>query len=243
MIRRITGAIFHSLNEWKRRRSLERKFSHMSTQEIYSKIYKENIWGQDHTGFFSGGGSSSPNVSKYIDFVDSFIRTNNITRVVDLGCGDFRVMRTITDRNKTLNYIGVDIVPDLISFVQNHYGNERIQFLCLDAIKDNLPDADLVTVRQVLQHLSNHDVTSILKKLVKYKYALVSEHILTGPGVIPNKDKKTGQFTRLDLNSSLLINLSPFSLDATQVFEYDENYGDKSAVIRTYLLQNNSVVF
>lgn len=227
------------LIDWNRAKNLDKEYFNLTTREIFSKIYKEKIWGHDDTGFFSGGGSSSPNIMRYVDFLDSFINENRILKLVDIGCGDFRVMKQLTEKNDNLYYTGVDIVPDLISHNNSKFSNDHISFLCLDAIREDLPNGDLVTVRQVLQHLNNQEVSLILAKLKKYRYSLISEHILTDRRVVPNKDKRTGNHTRLDLNSSLFLDLPPFSLPAKNIFEYEEPYGSKNAVIRTFLVTNS----
>jgi hypothetical protein len=40
-----------------------------------------------------------------------------------------------------------------------------------------LPEAELIVVRQVLQHLDNKSIATILEKCKKYKYALITESI------------------------------------------------------------------
>ena len=66
-------------------------------------------------------------------------------------------------------------------------------------------------MRQVLQHLSNIEIQSILKKLKDYKYIILTEHIPFG-NFIPNKDIISGQGIRLKQNSGVDVLKPPFNL-------------------------------
>lgn len=106
---------------------------------------------------------------------------------------------------------------------------------------DELPDADLVTIRQVLQHLSNEQISKILSKLSKFKYVIITEHILLGDFTIPNLDKIPGPHIRTKVFSSVIIDAPPFKVkNATVLSEhrFDEKVKSKlyPAVIRTYLI-------
>src|SRR5680860_139996 len=120
------------------------KFKTLSTQQIFSKNYDENK-------FCSGPGSTTPNAKKYIDFLVDFILEKKVNRLIDLGCGDYRIMKQVIHKNHDIHFIGIDIVPQLISHNQNIFGSNRVEFVCLDAITDELPKGDLIIVRQVLQ--------------------------------------------------------------------------------------------
>ena len=70
-------------------------FKGMNTQQVFTKIYTENLWGTDNTktDFYSGPGSHDHTlVSGYVTAVKIFLETlENPVNVVDLGCGDFAV--------------------------------------------------------------------------------------------------------------------------------------------------------
>ena len=219
------------------------KFKALSTQQIFSKIYDENIWGKDNkNNFCSGPGTIIPNIIKYISFLKHFIKQNKIKNIIDLGCGDYRIMKVIMDKDPKLNYTGIDIVPQLIDHNQKIFGSNRIKFVCLNAITDEMPGGDLIIVRQVLQHLNNSQIQLILKKLIRYKYVLISEHLPT-ENITPNIDKLAGPKNRLFFNSGIFLNKPPFSIKAKRVFELkDADYHDlknitRESVIATYLIE------
>ena len=219
------------------------KFKALSTQQIFSKIYDENIWGIDNkNNFCSGPGTTTPNIIKYIDFLKFFIKQHNIKNIIDLGCGDYQIMKVIMDEDPELNYTGIDIVPQLIDHNRKIFGSNRIKFVCLNAITDELPVGDLIIVRQVLQHLNNSQIQLILGKLIRYKYVLISEHLPT-ENITPNIDKLAGPKNRLIFNSGVFLNKPPFSIKAKRVFEFkDADYKDlkniiRESVIATYLIE------
>ncbi|MDX1365447.1 MAG: SAM-dependent methyltransferase, partial [Arenibacter latericius] len=74
----------------------------------------------------------------------------------------------------------------------------------------NLPIGDCVLLRQVLQHLSNAEVQSILVKLHIYKYLILTEHLPKGD-FEPNKDIISGQGTRLKKKSGINLLAPPFN--------------------------------
>ena len=142
-----------------------------------------------------------------------------------------------------MDYTGADLVEDMLAHHREKYGNEKTRFVVLNAIKDELPQAELVTIRQVLQHLSNAQIQEILNKLSAFKYVIITEHMLTSDNVVPNLDKIPGPHIRTRVLSSVFIDKPPFNVKNPKVlFEYAEDEKVKSvlhpAVIRTYLIAN-----
>ena len=181
------------------------------TKAVMEQIYEEHLWGGGHHMFYSGHGSHDPNLVKpYVIVVSQFLRSfETPLTICDLGCGDFNVGRQLTPYTK--KYIGVDIVQNLIDYNQNTFANENIQFRCLDIAQDELPQADCVILRQVLQHISNKEVQQVVRKLKDYKYIILTEHLPKG-GFVPNLDIISGQGIRLKKQSGLDLLAPPFNL-------------------------------
>lgn len=180
------------------------------TQKAMEQIYDLNLWGGKKTEFYSGFGSHHPElVQPYINKVKSFFTSFDVSlTVLDLGCGDFNIGKELYTYSK--NYIAIDIVEDLINFNTEKYKADNLEFRCLDIAKDNLPKADCVVIRQVLQHLSNAEVDTILQKISNYKYIVLTEHIPKG-NFEPNKDIISGQGIRLKKQSGLDVLKPPFN--------------------------------
>lgn len=115
----------------------------------------------------------------------------------------------------TKKYVAVDIVTDLIARNKKIYKEENLEFHCLDIAVDDLPSGDCVLLRQVLQHLSNAEVQSIVSKLTGFKYVILTEHIPEGD-FIPNKEIVSGQGIRLKKQSGLNILAPPFNFKVTE---------------------------
>lgn len=81
----------------------------------------------------------------------------------------FRVGRLICAQCD-LRYVGVDAVPDLIAYNRSRFGGPQVEFRCTNLIDDELPDGELCLIRQVLQHLSNAEISRVLAKCAKYQY-------------------------------------------------------------------------
>ncbi|MAB66753.1 MAG: SAM-dependent methyltransferase [Bacteroidetes bacterium] len=181
------------------------------TKDAMEQVYEMNLWGGNRSGFYSGDGSHhSEIINPYLDVVITFLRSfKSPLRVCDLGCGDFNVGKELVKYTK--KYIAVDIVKDLIDHNKSIFKDENLEFQCLDIAEDDLPSVDCVLLRQVLQHLSNAEIQSIVSKLDDFKYVILTEHIPEGD-FIPNKDIISGQGTRLKKQSGLDVLASPFNL-------------------------------
>ncbi|MEO5592685.1 MAG: class I SAM-dependent methyltransferase [Chitinophagaceae bacterium] len=225
---------------WKERnfRSLRKK----TPEEIFSDVYNQNTWGGNKGTFYSGAGTANPNTIIYLDHLTSFIKENNIQKILEIGCGDFSIMKQLTSQVK-IDYTGGDVVEALIRHNQSVFQNEHTRFIHLNAITDDLPGADLVIIRQVLQHLSNPQIMKILNKLTRFKYALITEHVPVTDDAEYNLDKIAGPHIRMRVNSGVFIDKPPFNMKNVKVlFEYREDDKVKQkmvpAVMRTYLLEN-----
>jgi len=137
--------------------------------------------------------------------------------VVDLGCGDFNIGRQL--RNLANNYIAIDIVPQVINYNRLIYAHPlAVDFRILDMItarEDELPEGDVVFIREVLQHLSNDQIAQLVKKLgKKYKWAVITEALPLEDGFVANQDIETGEEIRmaLDSGSGVVLEEQPFGL-------------------------------
>lgn len=197
------------------------------TKAVMEQIYKKHLWGGNGFDFYSGEGSHSLNIVKpYIESVRVFLNTHNNNLVVcDLGCGDFNIGKQLINYTKT--YIAIDIVEELIKRNQALFKADNLQFYCLDISKDQLPKADCIILRQVLQHLSNTEILKIAHKLSAYKYIILTEHLPVG-NFTPNKDKIASQGIRLKQNSGVNLLEAPFNLNVK-----------KETVLNEILLDND----
>ena len=181
------------------------------TKDAMEQVYAMKLWGDNKSDFYSGVGSHRPDLVKpYINVLKSFfISFKNPLVVCDLGCGDFNVGKELVQY--TQRYVAVDIVKGLIVHNKEKYIEDNLEFHCLDIAADDLPSGDCALLRQVLQHLSNAEIQSIVNKLTNYKYVVITEHIPKGR-FVPNIDIISGQGIRLKKQSGLNVLAPPFNL-------------------------------
>ena len=201
-------------------RKTAREFSGLSVKQTFEKIYAEGWWGHyraERLEFDSGKSSHlSYFLEAYIHAIHAVKSSNpEIATVLDLGCGDFNVGRQIAPQFST--YAGVDIVKSLIDRNQALYGRDSTTFLCCDITKDKLPDADLILIRQVLQHLSNDDILAFLKNIQgKYRHLIISETLHKSWRFTPNKDIPTGSGVMFHKKIGVVLDKPPFNLKHTE---------------------------
>lgn len=152
--------------------------------EIFDRIYTSNLWG---TG--SGAGSAPANTEPYRRFLSTFIRTNRVRSVLDVGCGDWQIGKLIDWSG--VHYTGLDVSGVVLKNTRLH-ARDGVQFIEADATTDPLPRADLLILKDVLQHWSNDDILRFLPKLQGFDRALITNGF--HPALIRhiNKDIETG---------------------------------------------------
>ncbi|MCF7559206.1 class I SAM-dependent methyltransferase [Sabulilitoribacter multivorans] len=197
------------------------------TKNAMTQVYKKKLWGGNAYDFYSGYGSHDSNITTpYIEVVRDFLTAFKEPLVVcDLGCGDFNIGKNLVHYTK--KYIAIDIVESLITRNKKMFVAENLEFFCLDIVKDELPPADCIILRQVLQHVSNAEILNVVDKLYNFKYIILTEHIPLGT-FAPNKDIISGQGIRLKQNSGVNILEPPFNLKVI----------DKT-VLNEHILKNN----
>lgn len=185
------------------------------TKAVMEQIYEAKLWGDNGSDFYSGQGSHHPElIEPYVNTLQLFLKSfENSLTVCDLGCGDFNIGKELVVNAK--KYIAVDIVEDLINFNTKKFQSPNLEFHCLDIAKDNLPSADCAILRQVLQHLSNSEISNIVDKLYDFKYVVLTEHLPQG-NFSPNTDIISGQGIRLKKQSGVDLCKAPFHLKAKE---------------------------
>jgi len=194
-LRRITPQPFKDVYRWLVPRTMTRAFS---------EVYRHDGWQGG-----SGRGSTPQNTVLYRAFLETFIRQRKIRSVVDIGCGDWAFSQFVDWGD--VDYLGVDTVPAVVEHNRARFGS-RYRFAYLDACRDPLPPADLVVMKDVLQHWPNDVIQAFLPRLSAYCYALITNDAWPPAGL--NSDIAVTGYRRLDLRGA------PFHLRATEVLRY-----------------------
>src|SRR5687767_865601 len=194
-----------------------------SLTHTFNRIYTEGIWGRDATGKGTSGSGSTIEVTReYRSYVEDFIKKHGVKSVVDAGCGDWSFSSAMDWADAS--YLGVDIASDVIAAVRKKHEKGRITFQVGD-ITEELPAADLLISKDVLQHLSNELVHKfITNNLRKGKYKWV---ILTNDRGSENRDVASGGYRAIDLAAP------PF--EVTGLVDLPIKFGDETTKITSLL--------
>jgi SAM-dependent methyltransferase len=190
----------------------------MSRSEKFDKIYNESHW-----GYKSGPGSDPDFAKPWIDIVNSFLEKNDVSTVIDVGCGDWRIGKHLNLEGK--DYTGVEVSTVMFSeTVLNSADN--IKFINGDFQTLDIHHADLIIIKDVLQHLSNSSIYTMINKIMeKSRYALFCDDMLEENNI----DDFDGGYRGIDISAD------PFNFN----FERLGAFGDKVISLYTRDGENN----
>ena len=194
-------------------------FNKNKTLLKFTKIYLLNAWGDNES--VSGPGSTLKNTKSLRKRLPLLCKKFNIKSILDVPCGDFNWMKNFLKKKNNIEYMGGDIVKEIITNNNKLYKKKNISFKQINILKDRLPKYDLMICRACLMHFSNED---IFKFFINFsnssiKYLLTTNHLEHKKGKlknIKNKDIITGGFRELDLLSK------PFNLKKKVLYTIDD---------------------
>lgn len=140
----------------------------LNIKEEFTRIYREGQW-----GLKSGIGSTLENSVDYVLAVRAFMVRHHIRSIVDCGCGYLQLTKHFDLSG--IKYTGIDVVEQVINEVKEEF--PRYTLFCGDFMDMDLPEADLLICKDVLQHLPNSIVATFLRKTTHYKYRLITNDI------------------------------------------------------------------
>lgn len=123
-------------------------------EKIFTDIYTGNKFLSDES--VSGVGSEINNTQVIINELPKLFSEFDIHTVLDIPCGDFNWMRYVD--LKGIDYIGADIVGDLIEKNKKKHEKNNVKFEKLNLVSDKLPKVDLVLCRDCFGHFSYEDI-------------------------------------------------------------------------------------
>lgn len=177
-----------------------RKLAGRSPDAVFRDYYLRNKWGDRESR--SGKGSSLVATENLRRVLPEVVREVGVSSILDLPCGDFHWMQHVDMSG--IDYLGGDIVPEMIERNRERHGGDGVRFAVIDLIAGPVPKVGLVLTRDCLVHLSNAHVRAALDNIRRSG----SEWLLTTtfPGIAGNQDISTGQWRKIDLT------LAPFAL-------------------------------
>src|SRR5258705_4817522 len=168
-----------------------------TTQEVFADIYRRAIWGRNNQGEgHSGTGSTLQATLTYRTFLQKFLKDHDVHSVVDAGCGDWEFSQALDWSG--IDYKGFDVVESAIAQNKLRFAKANIQFFAGNIVELNLPPADLLICKHVLQHLPTKDVQKFLTQLPKFKHALLTNSVHADTMSAANVDIAVGGFIAVD---------------------------------------------
>lgn len=198
----------------KRKNYEKNLFRLKSIEQKFNKIYEDNYWLDRESR--SGTGSNLTSTKSIRYHLPIIFKKFKIKKIFDAPCGDFNWMSKIFPINN-IDYLGADIVDNLILINKKKYENNKIRFQKLDIRLNKLPRADLMICRDCLFHFSYDDIFLFLKNFLNsdIKYILLTSH-LNDKFKFKNKNILTGDYRLIDFFSK------PFNFNKNYIYKFDD---------------------
>ena len=127
------------------------------TADVFSRIYATNAWNGVESR--SGPGSGAAATRKLAADIVALVDELGVRSVLDAACGDGYWMPDLP------GYTGIDVAPEAIAIARRRHPERRYLVGSLAMVR--LPRADLVILRDALQHLSLRDGMAALAAVVE----------------------------------------------------------------------------
>ena len=127
---------------------------------LFQEVYRRNHWGS--TESVSGPGSTLEATEDIRRELPDYWKRLGVRNLVDMPCGDFNWMRSIVHHLD--RYQGIDVVPEIIER-NGQLDVPGTHFRVGNLLKDPIPEADAILVRDCLVHFSYRDIKRALANI------------------------------------------------------------------------------
>lgn len=195
-------------------------------EDVFSIAYETAMWGRNSEGkAHSGAGSTLQNTRLYRLFLEDFISSHNIKSIVDYGCGDWESTQLLNLHG--IDYIGIDVVKSVINQNEAKFGSPFVKFIYGNGNEVNLPSADLLICKDVLQHLPNSAIHTFITYLPKFKYCLIINDVDPEFFTSTNPDIHAGNWRLIDLTKP------PFNVKGEKILTFPAGGTTKQILLIT----------
>ena len=179
----------------------------------------------------SGEGSNLARTAVVRARLPGLLTRHGIRSMLDAPCGDFYWMKEVSlgDVDYDIDYIGVDIVPEIITRDVELYAGSKRRFLLCDLVNDPLPKADLIFCRDCLVHLPYAETRRAIDNFRRSGATWLLTTTFTGPRV--NRDIELGDWRAINLEREPYGFPTPVEVIDEESDEVDEElraFPDKS---------------
>jgi hypothetical protein len=128
-------------------------------EDLFSNVYRHNLWLDEES--VSGPGSRLSETARIREHLPTLLTRLQAKSLLDAPCGDFHWMQHVELGLE--EYIGGDIVHELIERHQQNFGGHGRKFVAVDITADELPHADVILCRDCLVHFSYEDAFKAIR--------------------------------------------------------------------------------
>jgi glycosyltransferase involved in cell wall biosynthesis len=177
-------------------------------ERVFTSIYHNKLWGENP----SGEGALPEYTKIYRYFLQNFFKDHHIQNVIEIGCGDWQFSRHMDWTG--IQYTGYDVFKEVVEKNQAQFSSSSIKFIHGNVLRENLPEADLLLCKDVLQHLPNEEILSLLSQLKKFKHCLIVNDV--------DPDSLTGNNWNIPLGGlrDLDLTKSPFNIKGKKILTF-----------------------
>lgn len=115
------------------------------------------------------------------------------------------------------------------------FAAENISFVRGNGIRGDLPEADLLICKDVLQHLPNEDVFLLINQFHTFKFCLITIDVNPVTLTSQNPDITCGGYRYVDLTAH------PFLVEGIKVLSYSLDQGLWVETKQVLLIVNNNL--
>lgn len=194
-------------------------------EPIFAQIFERNLRARGES--VCGLGSTLRHTAEVRQQLPTLLARFQTRTLLDAPCGDFNWMRHVALGID--EYVGADVVPELVTRNQSSYGAPARRFLRLDISQDPLPKVDLILCRDALVHFCYDDILRTLENFRRSE----SSYLLTTtfPRLSANRDMRTGSWRPLNLQLAPFDFAVPLELIDEKCVEAGGRYSDKSLAL------------
>jgi hypothetical protein len=194
-------------------------------EQTFTSIFGKNLVQAGES--VSGPGSCLAQTAEIRQRLPLLISDLRVRSLLDAPCGDFNWLSHVTlglDQ-----YIGVDIVSQLVAQNQQRYGGAGRQFLHLDVVAHPLPCVDLILCRDLLVHFNFNEIFKTLRNFKRSQSTYILMTQFSNRAV--NNDIVTGDWRTLNFERHPFNFPSPLIQIIEKCTEAGGSYSDKSLAL------------
>lgn len=189
--------------------------------KVFTDIYAKNEWKGVSR---SGPGSTLTTTAPLRDALPGTFSDFGIRSLIDAPCGTAEWITTVT--GGLASYLGVDIVPEIISKNKELIARENHSFMVANLAEEVLPAADAIFCRDCLVHLPLEMAAETIRNFRRSGSTFLIS--TTFPTVTQNSQARLGTWRPLNLTLPPFDMPPPLRLLRDRVPAKGDRYHDKS---------------